>query len=54
MEKRRNSTLGEKAEIVIEVLKEDRTLNEIAAEYGIQPNQISRWKSEFLINLLTS
>jgi transposase len=50
MEKRRNFTPEEKAKIVIEVLKEDRTLNEIAAEYEIQPNQISRWKSEFLSN----
>lgn len=44
MEKRRNFTPEEKAKIVIEVLREEKTLNEIAAEYEIHPNQLSRWK----------
>ena len=50
MEKRRHFTPEEKAKIVIEVLREERTLNEIAAEYGIHPNQLSRWKTEFISN----
>jgi len=50
MEKRRNFTPEEKAKIVIQVLKEERTLNEIAAEHGIHPNQLSRWKAEFISN----
>ncbi|WP_369011790.1 IS3 family transposase [Acetivibrio thermocellus] len=50
MEKRRNFTPEEKAKIVIEVLREEKTLNEIAAEYGIHPNQLSRWKAEFISN----
>ena len=50
MEKRRYFTPEEKAKIVFEVLREERTLNEIAAEYGIHPNQLSRWKSEFISN----
>lgn len=29
---------------------EERTLNEIAAEYEIHPNQLSRWKAEFIRN----
>jgi len=33
---------------VIEVIKGERTLNEIAAEYGIHPNLLSRWKTEFI------
>ena len=45
MEKRRSFKPEEKAKIVIEVLKEERTLNEIAAEYEIHPNQLSRWKT---------
>lgn len=45
MEKRRSFRPEEKAKIVIEVLKEERTLNEIAAEYEIHPNQLSRWKT---------
>jgi len=35
---------------VIELLREERTLNEIAAEYEIHPNQLSRWKAEFISN----
>jgi len=50
MEKRRYFTPEEKAKIVIEVLREEKTLNEIAAEYEIHPNQLSRWKAEFLNN----
>jgi transposase len=50
MEKRRNFTPEQKAKIVIEVLREERTLNAIAAEYEIHPNLLSRWKTEFLEN----
>ena len=50
MEKRRNFKPEEKAKIVIEILKEEKTLSEIAAEYEIHPNQLSRWKAEFLNN----
>ena len=35
---------------MIEVLREEKTLNEIAAEYEIHPNQLSRWKAEFISN----
>jgi transposase-like protein len=38
MGKRRNFTPEGKAKIVINVLREERTLNEIAAEYEIHPN----------------
>lgn len=37
-----------KAEIIIKVLKEEQTIAQIASEYGIHPNQISRWKMEFI------
>ena len=50
MEKRRHFTPEEKAKIVIEVLREEKTLNEIAAEYAIHPNLLSRWKTEFINN----
>lgn len=50
MEKRRNFTPEEKAKIVIEVLRNERTLNEIAAEHEVHPNQLGRWKAEFLSN----
>jgi len=50
MEKRRNFTPEEKAKIVIEVLREEKTLNEIAAGHGVHPNQLRRWKAEFMQN----
>ncbi len=50
MEKRRVFNPKEKARIVIDVLKEEKTLTEIAAEYEVHPNQLSRWKTEFLEN----
>ena len=50
MEKRRNFNPKEKATIVLEVLKEEKTLNEIAAEHEIHPNQLSRWRTEFISN----
>lgn len=50
MEKRRNFTPEQKAKIVIEVLREEKTLTEIAAEYEVHPNQLSRWKAEFMNN----
>jgi len=50
MEKRRNFKPEEKARIVLEVLKEEKSLTEIAAEYEVHPNQLSRWKAEFIQN----
>jgi len=50
MNKRRNFTPEQKAKITLEVLREEKTLNEIAAEYEIHPNMISRWKAEFINN----
>jgi len=50
MDKRRNFTPEQKAKIVIEVLREEKALNEIAAQYEIHPNQLSRWKADFINN----
>lgn len=37
-----------KAKIALEALKEQRTINEIASEFGVHPNQVSLWKKEAL------
>jgi len=50
MEKRRKFKPEEKANVVLEVLREEKTLTVIAAEYEVHPNQLSRWKTEFLQN----
>jgi transposase-like protein len=48
--KKRTYTAEFKTKIILEVLRGERELNEIAAEYQIAPNQIRNWKSEFLEN----
>jgi transposase len=44
-------TAKQKAQIVLEILKEERTVTQIASEYGIHPNQLYKWKSQALENL---
>jgi putative transposase len=40
-----------KAEIVKELLKEEKTLNQVAAETGIHPTQLKEWKKVALTKL---
>jgi transposase-like protein len=35
-----------KSKVALEALKGQRTLNEIASEFGVHPNQISQWKQQ--------
>jgi len=43
----RNTYSGEfKAKVVLEILKEEKTISQIASEYGIHPNQLGKWKKE--------
>ena len=49
--KRKTYSPEEKAKIVLEVLREENTLNEIATHYGVSPQLISRWKMEFIENM---
>jgi len=41
-------TAAFKKKIAIEALKENRTVNEIAKEYGIHPVQVTQWKKALL------
>ena len=45
---RRKFTATFKAEVVLEALKERRTLSELAQQFDLHPNQIATWKREFL------
>ena len=45
---RRNFSSQFKADIVLEILKGEKTINDIASEHSLQPNLIRKWKTEFL------
>ena len=47
MGKKRKFSSEFKVKIVLELLREERTLGEIAAEYEINPNQLANWRREF-------
>jgi len=36
--------------VAIEAIKGVKTLNELASEYQVHPNQISDWKKQLLLN----
>ena len=48
----RNSYSPEfKAKIVREVLREDKTLSQVAAAYGLHPNLVAQWRDQALAGL---
>ncbi len=51
MPKRKRFTTNQKAQITLEILKEEKTVNQIAAEYGVHPNVLYRWKKQAVENL---
>ena len=40
-----------KSQVALEALKNQKTLNVLAAEYDVHPNQISTWKKQLLEDL---
>ena len=49
MRKRYSATF--KAQVVLELLKEERSVSQISSEYGVHPNQLYQWKALALKNL---
>lgn len=48
MTKRKELTAGFKAKVALEAIKGHKTINEIASEFDVHPNQVSTWKKRLL------
>ena len=48
MNKRNTHSPEFKLKLVLEVLREEETLSQIAQRYSVHPNLVSKWKQEFL------
>jgi putative transposase len=44
-------TAKQKAQVVLEILKEEKAISQIASEHGIHPNQLYKWKAQALEGL---
>ncbi len=40
-----------KATVVLEILKEEKTISEIASQYEVHPNQLAKWRKEAINGL---
>ena len=50
MTKRRQHSPAFKAKVVLEALKEEKTIAELASEFEIHPKMLTSWRKEFLAN----
>ena len=41
-----------KARVALEAIRGEKTIQELSVEYGLHPNQISRWKKEAEENMI--
>ena len=48
---RKRYTAAFKAKIVTELLKEEKTLAQLASEYGVSTKQLTRWKNHALAEM---
>ena len=49
--KRQTFSKDFKAKVVLEALREESTIQEIAVKHGVHPNQISQWKSQAIAGM---
>ena len=50
LKKRRNLDDAFKVKVVLEALKEEKTISELSSKFEVHPNQIGQWKKMFLQN----
>jgi len=48
---RRQHSAETKAKVAVEAIRGARTVNEIAGEYGVHPNQVTQWKKQAVTGL---
>ena len=48
---RKRHTAAFKAQLVRELLREEKSINQLAAEHGLHPNQLYRWRDQALEGL---
>lgn len=51
MSKQNKVSKEEKARIVMIVLRGEKTVNEIASQYSVHPNLVTRWKQRAVANM---
>ena len=49
--KRQSFSKDFKANVTLEALREESTLQEIAVKHGVHPKQISQWKSQAIVGM---
>ena len=49
--KRQTFSKNFKARVVLEALREESTIQEIAVKHGVHPNQISKWKAQAIAGI---
>ena len=49
--KRQSFSKDFKAKVVLEALREESTIQEIAVKHGVHPNQISQWKAQAIAGM---
>ena len=48
---RKRYTTAFKIQVVLELLKEEKTVNQLAAKHGVHPTQVHDWKKQVLDGL---
>ncbi|HHV63295.1 MAG TPA: transposase [Firmicutes bacterium] len=51
MSVKKNYPADFKAKVILEILKEEKSISQISAEYGVHPTQLNRWKNQALEGL---